>query len=467
MAYVHFKRLFSVVIIAGVLLAFSACADNSKREFNRLLVELADTDHTVDNYDWNKIVAFLQENKSQFETFYQNGKLNANAVKAYILNFFQNRRPSKVISFAIQDARELDFRIYVERSASMIPYDSPHGDGSFRSAIMEVENRIPGNYSVDSIGETGYTDFRAIFNDILNKTSGNVVSVLFTDMIYSVKSMKGVNPQKVFNEARQMVDAVFKSEVNNKSMLIVRMNSSYNGPYYAFDNSVHPYSGKRPYYIIVVTSNENMKRLTSDQALIPFSDFCSLRGYACSMLFAADNLYSPYASFLLNNKDAYGKFRPDRGQDNAILCLHDVSTDNGHKGVQLALAVDLGKLLVDDDYLMDVHNYVVESDDNISLKEIRKIVKSDRTPAEKKYIGSATHLFILSVPNLTHGQDVSLRLLNRMPAWVASVSCDDDHQPSPSTTFGLKYLLQGIYDSYAKNTEEEPSYFTLRLKLDN
>lgn len=467
MAYIRFTRLFSIVLLAGIVLAFSACSSNSKREFNRLVVQLADNDQTIDNVDWKKITTFLQNNKTQFSSFYLNGKLNEKAVKEYIIALFENRRPSKTVRFTFVSDEKLSFHIYVERSASMIPYDSPQGDGSFRSVIMDVENRIPGNYTIDSIGETGYTDFHKIFNDLLNKTSGNVVNVLFTDMIYSVKSMDGVNPQKVFNEARQMVNAVFKDEVKNKSMLIIRLDGSYNGPYYAYDNSAHEYSGKRPYYMVIVTSNENMLRLTSDDTLKSFADFHSLRGFSHSMLFTADDLYSPYASFLLNNKDAYGRYRPERTQENGILSLHDISPEGSSKEVQLALAVDLSRMPVDQSYLMDINNYQVESDDNIRLKKIRKIEKADRTPAEKKYIGSATHLFIFTVSNLTHGQKVSVRLLNRMPSWITSGSCDDDHVPTPDQTFGLRYLLQGIYDSYAKNIDGKPAYFTLRLELDN
>ena len=127
--------------------------------------------------------------------------------------------------------------------------------------------------------------------------------------------------------------------------------------------------------------------------------------------------------------------------------------------------VDLSKMLIDEDYLTDIRNYKIESDDKITIEEIRPITKADITPAEKKYIGSATHLFILSLEKLSNNQDVDIKLMNHLPAWVAASSSDDDTTVDSKTTFGLKYLLQGIYNSYQKKSDGEPYYFELELEF--
>ena len=86
---------------------------------------------------------------------------------------------------------------YLERSGSMTPYDAPHGDGSFKAAIVQLLNNLPGNnddnriYVVNSsvnkypqgfskfisdpnifestkgLGDPSYTDFSKIFTDLL------------------------------------------------------------------------------------------------------------------------------------------------------------------------------------------------------------------------------------------------------------------------------------------------------------
>jgi hypothetical protein len=123
-------------------------------------------------------------------------------------------------------------------------------------------------------------------------------------------------------------------------------------------------------------------------------------------------------------------------------------------------------MFVDDRYLTQVGNYVVEADDEVKIKEIRRIEKGDMSPAERKYAGTATHLFILSATRVSHPQEVKVKLLNRLPEWTGSGSTDNDLSPDGQTTFALRYLLGGIYDSYKRNADSEPTYFELQLQLD-
>lgn len=457
-----------IVYAAWLALALTVvgCGNGAKKELNKMLIEMADKDQTVDSKDWQQLIDYLDRNKAHFKDFYKDGQIEPEKVQEYISDFFDSRRPPKEIRFVGIGGKELSFSIYLERSGSMVPYDSPNGDGSFRAAIMALQNSLPGKTRVDSIGEKGYTDFRQIFDNILNKTGNDRVSILVTDMIYSVRDMEGVNPRKVFAEVQEMINAVFKEEVKKMSMVVVRMSGSYEGPYYSYDNSVHQFSGRRPYYIIIVGSNDNIARLTNDASLRTFADIERMRGYDNLCLMTADDLYKPYYSLLLSNKDVRGRFRPEHGQGYQIRSLENVEPDNNSGDIQLALAVDLSKMLIDQRYLTDKTNYTVEADDDVKIKEIRPIEKSDMTPAQKKYIGTATHLFILSAPKVSHGQDVTIKLLNRLPAWVEAGSADNDLQPDGRTTFALRYLLGGIYESYRRNAEGEPSYFEIDLKLD-
>ncbi len=452
--------------LLALALTLSGCGNGAKKEFNKLLVELANDDQTIDGNDWQQIADYLDRNKAQFKEFFDKGQLDVDDVKDYIKDLFEHRRPSKNITFVGIGGKQPKFHIYLERSGSMTPYDSKDGDGSFRAAVMALQNNLPGKSTIDSVGEKGYTDFRQIFDHILNRTSDDQVSILITDLIYSVKDMQGVNPQRVFSEIEGMTNAVFKHEVKRKSLLVVRMTGSYNGFYYSYDNSVKPFTGRRPYYIIIVASNENMVRLTHDATLRTFADMERMRGYDNMCLMTAEDLYKPYYSFLLSNADIRGRFRPDRGQDSQIRSLKDIQPDRNSGDVQLALAVDLGHLLVDQRYLTDVHNYAVEADDDVRIKEIRKIEKRDITPAEKKYLGTATHIFVLQTPSVTHGQEVEIKLLNHMPKWIAESSTDNDITPDGTTTFGLKYLLGGIFDSYQRNADDDHAYFELDIELD-
>lgn len=494
--------LFATLAVAVFTMGLSGCGNSSKKELNRLLVKLADSDATIDNNDWKQICDYLDANKASLKDFYQQDNIDVEQVKAYISDLFANRRPAKEITFVgIGQAKTLNVKFYLERSGSMTPYDSPQGDGSFKAAIVKMLNNLPGSneshkiYVVNSAitpypkgfqsfisdtnifeatkgyGDPSYTDFGKIFDDLLNKTGEKELSILVTDMIYSTKSMQGVNPQKVFAEAQGMTNAVFKSEVKKKAMLIVKMNGSYNGPYYTYNSpsAGTTYNGHRPYYIIVVGSNANIARLTMDKDYQPFARFAELKGYENLYLFQTEAEYAPYHSFLLRNDDIRGRFEPERGQAKQITNLHNIKADPNSGDVRLALAVDLSGMLIDKDYLTNPSNYAVNSEDEVAIKEIKPISTKDATPAEKRYIGTATHLFILAAKNISHEQNVDIMLMNRLPAWVENSSSDDDANMASAnfanTTFGLKYLLKGIYDSYTKNSNGKPYYFDLKLKL--
>ncbi|MGI6223636.1 MAG: hypothetical protein ACOYJG_08505 [Prevotella sp.] len=486
------KLIYTLVaVIMGASFTLTSCGNGAKKEFNKLLLEVADNDATVDGNDWAKIKDFLDKNKARFKDFFKGGKLDEEKVEEYIEDFFENRRPPKNISFT-NVAIMVNF--YLERSGSMVPYDAPQGDGSFKAAIVDMLNALPGNDnkmfvvnssvtpypkglqqfvrdadifgSTKGLGDASYTDFGQIFDNILNKTGKDEMSILVTDMIYSTRDMAGVNPQKVFAEAQGMTASVFKSSVKEKSMLIIKMEGSYNGPYYAYNSpqSGKIYNGKRPYYIIIVGDNKVMRRLAKNSNYQTFCNFARLRGYQNMYLFDTDDLYEPYYSLLLAGDDMRGSFRPVRGQDTQVTKIEDVRVDKNSGDLQLELAVDLSGMFIDKDYLNDVNNYEVQSDGKVTIKEIRPLKSSDMTPNEKKYLGSATHIFVLSVDKPS-AQDIHIKLLNRLPSWVEMSNDDDDTTVEPQTTFGLKYLLQGIYDSYARNTDGTPCYFELDLEV--
>ena len=91
-----------------------------------------------------------------------------------------------------------------------------------------------------------------------------------SDMIYSTKEMSVVNPEKIFNEIKGMTHAVFNNIVKTKSMLILKMQGSYNGPYYTYNspNKGIAYQGERPYYIVIVGDNALLARISRIRIIV-------------------------------------------------------------------------------------------------------------------------------------------------------------------------------------------------------
>lgn len=481
-----------------------SCGNGRKKELNHLLLELAADDHTIDHKDWTTIADYLNSQKADFTDFYDDEAINTEAVKNYITEFFANRRPRTDITFiGIGTDAYMTVKFYLERSGSMTPYDAPEGDGLFKASIVNMLNNLPdegqrnkifvvnnaineypeglSKFLADNnifdatkgIGDPSYTDFASIFSKILKETGRNEISILVSDMIYSTKNMQGVNAQKVFNEIEGMTNAVFKGHIGNTSVLIIKMHSSYNGQYYSYNAPTGTrYDGNRPYYIMVVGSKENMARLTTDNSYSSFYNLRKTQGYENEYLFETSETYHPFYSLLLNHQDIKGRFRPNRGQNEQITSINSIAPErDGDGNIQLVLAVDLSRMFINDDYLVNPDNYKVEADDDIVIKQIKPIDRQKISPAEKKYAEKATHLFVISMKELRHDQDVKIKLLNRLPSWVEQSSSDDDtNTAAPSfsnTTFGLKYLLRGIYNCYHKDAQEEPYYFSLNMKFEN
>lgn len=483
------------------LLCCISCGNSGQHHFDSLLTSLAAEDGVVDEDDWQRITAFLDDNKARLPELCPDGEMDAGRVKEYIVDYFKNRRPAMDVE--ITAARQwLNVRFYLERSGSMIPYDAVQGDGRFKTAIVGLLNALPeadgrcsilvANSEVNDypegmqkfladrdifkatagLGDPSYTDFRALFSHILGHTQRGEVSVLVTDLIYSTLDMKGVNRVKVLAEAEATTNATFKGAAKDMAVLVVKMRGSYNGRYFSYNDQQKgtDYNGERPYYFVIAGHQADMARITTDKAYARFVGMESIDGYEAKVLFAPDGFYHPYYSLLLGNAANRGRFRPIRDRENGIHGLHDVEPDRNSGEIRLALAVDMGGMLVDESYLTNPDNYEIASDDSIHIERITRIDSQGASPTDRKLMGQATHLMVLQGKGISRDQQVSIRLKSCMPEWVAlSSSSDDSHvggKRFAHTTFGLDRLLGGMDKAYRKADGSHPCYFSLELRLE-
>lgn len=478
---------------------FSGCKGGSKDEFNKLIVELAGDDADISSEDWEKITKFIDENKAHLSSFCNDDEINYKAVEKYITDYFADRRPPLQITFAnSKTSQPLHINFYIERSGSMIPYDAPQGDGTFKAAIVKMlnaaqseggQNKVfvvnskitpypegmdkflsDGNIfeSTKGLGDASFTDFALIFNKILNNTASGEISVLVSDMIYSTKKMNGVNPQKIFNEIRGMITSVIgKGNARKKWIEIVKMSGSYNGLYYSYDSpsTGQAYNGKRPYYIMIVGNEDDMKRMFADKQYAGMLQFKMFDGFCQQYLFSPKGDINPFYTLLLSGNDIRGRFEPDHGQDEQITSISGVEADRNSGDIRLDLAVDLSRIPIDESYLTDKNNYIIESDDAIKIKEIRPIKKDDLGESGRKLSGKVSHVIVLEMKQVRREQEVKIKLRNNLPEWIRNSSNNNDRVPDATTTFGFKYLMQGIYDSMAKYSDGTPCFFTIKLKI--
>ena len=335
-----FAMAFIMLLLS---LASTSCSDNSKKEFNSLIVKLAETDMTIDSNDWQQIVKFLDDHKAKMRDFFKDGQIDNQVVMDYITKFLRERRkPIEVQFVGIGKAKPyIAINFYLERSGSMTPYDAPDCTGEFKSAIVKLLNSVPDASGDSTIyvvnnevhaypgsikefisskdifeatkgyGDASYTNFGLIFDTIMTHNKPGEISILVTDLIYSPGNEGVSNPQRVFTEAEGMVNHVFKDQVKSKALLVLKMTSSYSGPYYPYNSQKGgvEYHGNRPYYILIVGNYNDIDRLSKEEKYNTFCDFKSIKGFEKMYLFDASDVYKPFFSLLLMSKDKRGQFR--------------------------------------------------------------------------------------------------------------------------------------------------------------
>lgn len=106
------------------------------------------------------------------------------------------------------------------------------------------------------------TNLNQIFKMILDKSDSNIISILFSDCIYSIHGSANAIGLLLDEKKSLTKDAFLSKWKNDKVPLattIVKMKSKFDGKYYPFTGNNNGYNidkGERPYYICVIANQE-------------------------------------------------------------------------------------------------------------------------------------------------------------------------------------------------------------------
>jgi hypothetical protein len=465
-------------------------------------------DGRIDKQEWGGLKSFLGQDKRHERQFFTGDSLNEEKLRAYIRHYAAGLRPPLTrLQFPEAQEKPLSLLFYLERSGSMEAYDAPGCKGEFKSAIVDLLNHFPageghdnlvyvvndgvydypGSYndfikntnifaSTRGIGNPQWTDFAAIFDSVLVRSQGDRLNILVSDLIYSPKSAVGVNVNKLFGEAKGLTSNVFHPYVEKGiGTVVLKMRASYDGKYYPYDspNRGLIYRGDRPYYFVIVGDNKALKRIFTEPEYRAFSDFGKLNGFEDEYAFMPDATSPlPFYSIVVGSKDNKGTFRLQKDVNPAdrAIAIDNLKPDRNSGDCRLSVAMDLSGVIADGAYKCNPANYHIESADSfriLGITPLTQAMKDAADPHVRKYLGSATHLMLLQTGGITQNQTVKLSLLNHIPDWIRASSTDDDRKLQaadfPSTTFALKYLMQGIYDAYYP--VGQPSYARFELSI--
>ena len=478
--------MLSIALVMLAVMAVTASCGGGGLE-KAVKKAFIDGDTTQASYD--KICALIKENPKSYADFVtESGDINIEALGKYINEVGSSLRPPMTWDITGYGLKELTLTVYFERSGSMTPYDTPGGGGQLKKAVNDLinffpskegvkinivnDNIYPYSGSVDSFlqdrniyestkgtGNASYTDFKLIFEKIIQAQKPGNVSVLVTDLIYSPQNTADVSVEKILNEENSVATSIFKT-YKGKSIIVNQLMGDYNGQYYPYNGAPFAYNGKRPFYLIIVADASTIDRMNGDDNFAKFLRPAGLKNsYRFNQAQSEINV-----KVIPDWKDNVGRFRQSRSEQNQLTnCEGDRET-----GILcFTLAANLKPLAKDDAFLTNAANYNVQSQSGFDIT-IRAIKPDDITNNNRSYLDGMTHLITAKGKFATSRDELSITLANQFPEWIKTSSSTSDINPQAadfsSTTFGLERFLQGIYDAFSAGND---SYGKIVVKLED
>jgi hypothetical protein len=386
-------------------------------------------------------------------------------------------------------------KLYLERSGSMVFYDSPQGSGDFRNVLTSllsnfnsINNKKNIIYVVNDnvydcpldfkglvqsknifvatkIGNETFTDFDLIFKRILVDLKQGEVSILLSDLIYSTPSMNGVSNTKILNAAEKLTLNVFQGFSKDISVLVLKFNGDYNGRYYPHNQSPQKYSGSRPYYAVLFAKNETMNKFMNDEKYSKIRTWKDYTNFENFYFFSNDDkVKNPFYTIRLKDPDKAGRYNQESDEkklhEKGIHSIEDINHDKDGK-LSINIVVDLSNLHIPIDIKVDKNNYVVESNQDFVVEKITSLDGN----------AEGTHKITISTEKKRGGnRNVSIKFKKIFPPrWIKDSHSDNDTDIKKgsfsSTTFGIQNMMQGIHQAY--DTDQSEYLFSLKINLKN
>lgn len=385
----------------------------------------------------------------------------------------------------------LDLKLYMERSGSMVSFDSESSKGEFKGIVSTLLNRFPQVQRNDStyvyivndniypyegtvkeflaqrdffsstkdIGNPSYTDFDRIFEMIITDTKKYQVSALVTDMIYSVKGQETVTASKLLNEAYALTHNVFKGKTKT-SVIVLKFEADYDGTYYPYNSPSGgvQYNGNRPFYVMLFASKDTMEELYYSEEYSTFINFSTLPSFENMFCFTS-MCFTPSYTILLDY-DHEGRYRKDKEKirdgkldSKFVKAISNVQLSKDGS-ITIPIALDLSHIPLSNSYKKNEDYYEIESKGGFEVKSIKSIeeLDSNEISTVKESLPTATHLLTLKSEARPLNETVKIKMLYKLPDWISKSSSRDDSNVSAdnfsSTTFGFEEVMKGMYGAY-------------------
>lgn len=492
----HITFFFTVIIL------FNSCSVEPTDELNKLIKIALRNDNRIDKTEWDEFVAYSQENKQEFfELFNDEGEINTEELSDLIYKIANKRRNKEKPEIYKQEnsiEEDTQVNVFIENSGSMDGYVK--GTTEFEAALSDLLVQIQYKYNKEKnnnenlkinfintkiypskvdevnsfvealeprkapyeVGNRSVSKLNEILEIILDSTKKDEISILTSDCIYSLDKGKDTEGALEFQKSLTKGAFLEKSKEFDFSTIILKMNSKFDGRYWDKNNQ-ETYLSKeyRPYYIWVIGRNPLIEKFQEN------IDLSKLKGFENSYFLSNVNSKSfPYHT-ILSETNRKGGFRKSnrKAKSHELRDIESIEYDNGI--FQFSIAIDLDHVQADNSYLIDKENYKVTEGyvvESIKSIDIEGVEKRDYNTISKT---TATHIVTISLSSDFRVQDLELELSNKVPSWVVNSNSMDDSDVinELNKTFGLHYLVEGVYEAYIKQNSDNRSYFKINIPI--
>lgn len=491
-------RTSYVILFLGSILC-SGCKTELDK-FREQAAQLTE-DGALSHDEVRELILNIDPTEEEFTRFLNDaGVVDTLKVTSYLVRYFAASKETKGAVEVWEPTADVSLQnrfnvnVYVENSASMDGYVK--GVTEFESAMYNLMadiklskfcDSLNLNYinsavisnSVDALapdiedfisklepndfkikgGTRGTTDIKEILRDVLGRVNDRNLAVLISDFVFSPGKNKDATEYLEQQQVGIRIDIAQKMDTFDLALAVVQLESQFDGFYYDRNNTASPISRKRPYYVWLIGSQDQIQEILRSGIL---------RGLKNR---------SGYKNLALYKKGEKG-LAPAHGIQHAMwkegMFDRDVSKgitgaewDRATKHFGFSVAVDMSSTWEQDDYLVDTMNYRVDNP-RYQLRTI-KPMQDDAAPGHD---ASFTHVFELRTVGtepLSPDDAVQVELLPRMPKWVLTHTSVDDTRiiSDPfelGKTFGFKYLMDGVFGAFHPDPEKSLVAITVPIK---
>lgn len=304
-----------------------------------------------------------------------------------------------------------------------------------------IERLEPSSFKIKG-GDRSTTDISKLFQKIMDEQGKNDIAILISDFVFS----PGKKDASEYLTNQQVgIKTQFATRLKEDpdyAAVLFRLVSQFDGKYYnKFD---HPTQIKadRPFFIWLLGNKNQLQRLTSEIKKE------NMKGHGVDHTFCISKMTAatPYGILPMPRIGTF-KIDPANVKTNILNAKIDKKAV-GSKFV-VSFGVDYSGFLLEDSYLTDPANYEVNNK--------AYTVEINRNPNSSS---SYTHIVKLkldpSQPVISRG-NIKVSLLKKSAPWAEEYTdnegVDINTDGAMEKTFGLKTLVDGVYDAYkADNT---------------